>query len=197
MDTNALETTVAQLAPIVSQVAAEDAAHVEAIAAENAAEAALLARIVETVKPALRALGSRIYRTWRTTSGRNGVNPVEEREDFDERGVCLVDLFDRVKDATGNRGTYRGSRLYLLTDGRLARVVRTGTWSQWQGEWDSEECTLTVVDAAEAQSRYELADIVEGLKTALQKQIEGKKPAATKAAHARAEKIAAVARLVA
>jgi hypothetical protein len=197
MDTSTLESTVTQLAPIVAQVATEDAAHVEAITAEQAAEAALLARIVETVKPALRAMASRIFRTWRTTSGRNGCNPVEEKDYFDERGVCLVDAFTRVKDSTGNRGTYGGSRLYLLTDGRLAEVDREGTWSQWQGEWDEESCTLTVVDAATAQRHYHLSDIVEGLKAALDKQIAGKKPNATKAAQARAEKIAALARLVA
>lgn len=196
MDTATLETLVTTLAPIAAQVATEDAAHVEAIAAENAAEAALLGKLVETVKPALRALASRIYRTWRTTAGRNGCNPVEEKDHFDERGVCLVDAFSRSKDCTGNRGTYGGSRLYLLTDGRLAEVDREGTWSQWQGEWDSEECTLTIVDAATAQRHYKLADIIEGLNTKLAEQLKGEKAKRTKAAQARASKLAAVASLM-
>ena len=188
--------TLSNIARCAPLVACEHGEFVDALATEAAAETALLVRVIETVKPALRALACRIYRTWRATSGHNGCNPVEEKDYFDERGACLVDAFDRTKDATGNRGTYGGSRLYLLDDGRLAKVRRTGTWSAWQGEWDEEECTLAIIDAATAQKNYHLADIVEGLAVKLNEQIGGEKSKRTKAAKQRAEKVAALVALV-
>ena len=113
-----------------------------ALATQNQAEAALLGRIIETVKPALRALASRIKKYDFSTSGRNGCNPVSSCEYFDERGVMLVNDFERAKDSTGNEGTYGGSRLYLLDDGTLAYVSREGTWSCWQGAADTYTATL-------------------------------------------------------
>jgi hypothetical protein len=189
--------TLATLATTAATVAKDHEAFTTALATQSQAEAALLGRIIETVKPALRALASRIFRTWRTTSGRNGCNPVEEKDYFDERGVCLVDAFEREKDDTGNRGTYGGSRLYLLDDGRLAEVDRTGSWSQWQGEWNTEECTLEIVDVATAQRHYHLADIIEALNTKLEEQAKGSKTKRTKAATERASKLAALTTLVA
>jgi hypothetical protein len=187
---------LASLATTAATVATEHQEYQTALATQNQAEAALLGRIIETVKPALRALGSRILKLDRSTSGRNGCNPVEEKDYFDERGVCLVDAFNRQKDTTGNEGSFGGSRLYLLTDGRLAEVDRTGTWSQWQGAWSGYEATLTIVDAATAQRHYELTDMIEGLNTKLAEQLKGAKPVRTKAAKARAEKLAAVASLM-
>jgi hypothetical protein len=188
--------TLATLATTAATVAKDHEAFTEAIDTQNAAEAALLGRIIETVKPALRALASRIVKLDRSTSGQNGCNPVEQKEYFDERGVCLVDAFDREKDTTGNEGTYGGSRLYLLDDGRLAEVDREGTWSQWQGAWSGYEATLTIVDATTAQRHYHLTDMVEALNTKLEEQAKGSKAKRTKAAQARAEKLAAVASLV-
>jgi len=189
--------TLATLATTAATVATQHQEYQAALGTQQQAEAALLTRIIETVKPALRALASGIYRTWRCTSGRNGCNPVEEKDYFEERGVCLVDDFDRDKDESGNRGTYGGSRLYLLSDGRLAEVDREGTWSCWQGEWDSEECTLAIVDAAHAVKTYELTDMIEVLTAKLNEQIKGVKPTRTKAARERADKLAALATLVA
>ena len=188
--------TLATLATTAATVAAEHSAFATAVDTQNAAEAALLELIIDTVKPALRALGSRIVKLDRSTSGRNGCNPVEEKDYFDERGVCLVDAFSRQKDATGNEGSFGGSRLYLLTDGRLAEVDREGTWSQWQGAWSGYEATLTIVDAATAQRHYELADMIEALNTKLAEQLKGEKAKRTKAAQARASKLAAVASLM-
>ena len=188
--------TLATLATTAATVAKDHQAFTEALATQNQAEAALLKRIIDTVKPALRALASRIVKLDRSTSGQNGCNPVEQKEWFEERGVCIVDAFDREKDATGNEGTFGGSRLFLLDDGRLAEVDRTGTWSQWQGAWSGYEATLTIVDVGTAQRHYHLTDMIEALNTKLAEQVKGEKAKRTKAAHARAEKLAAVASLV-
>ena len=188
--------TLATLATTAATVATQHEAFTVARTTEREAEAALLGRIITTVKPALRALASAIKSRDYQTAGRNGCNPVHTYDTFDDRGVCLVDGFDHDKDETGNRGTNSGSRLYLLDDGRLAEVEREGTWSRWQGEPDTWEATLTIVSAVEAVDRYELADMIEALNTKLAEQLKGAKPVRTKAAQARASKLAAVASLM-
>jgi hypothetical protein len=55
---------------------------------------------------------------------------------------------------------------------------------------------LTIVSAVEAVDRYELADMIEALNTKLAEQLKGAKPVRTKAAQARASKLAAVASLM-
>jgi hypothetical protein len=188
--------TLASLATTAATVATEHEEYQGALSVQSEAEAALLERIVETVKPALRALACQIKSKDYSTAGRNGCNPVHTYDTFPERGVCLVDGYDHDKDETGNRGTNGGSRLYLLNDGRLAHVEREGTWSCWQGEPDTWEAELTIITAADAVKRYELAGIVEALNTKLVEQANGNKAKRTKAAKARAEKLAAVASLV-
>jgi hypothetical protein len=196
MDTQELETTVSQLGPIVAQVVTEHTEYEGALATQQEAEAALLGRIIDMIKPALRALASGIVKTYGDTAGQNGCNPVSEREYFEERGVCLVNAYTSAKDSTGNCGRWEGERLYLLSDGRLAETSRTGTWSRWQGDWDRYEATIKIVDAAYAVKDYELADIVEALTEKLNEQIKGQKTTRTKAARSRAEKLAALATLV-
>ncbi len=195
-DTPITSETLASLATTAATVATEHEAFTAAVNTQNAAEAALLERIVETVKPALRALACQIKSRDYSTGGRNGCNPVHTYDTFAERGVCLVDGYDHDKDETGNRGTNGGSRLYLLDDGRLAEVEREGTWSCWQGEADTWEAELTIISAADAVARYELADIVGTLNAKLEEQLRGSKQVRTKAAQARAEKLAAVASLM-
>jgi len=200
MDTNTqnevTQETLASLASTAATVATEHEQYSAALATESEAEAALLARIIETVKPALRALACQIKSKDYSTAGRNGCNPVHTYDTFPERGVCLVDGYDHDKDESGNRGTNGGSRLYLLADGRLAHVEREGTWSCWQGEPDTWEAELTIITEAEAVRHYELADMIAGLNTKLAEQLKGAKPVRTKAARARAEKLAAVASLM-
>ena len=188
--------TLATLATSAATVATEHSEYQAALATQSEAEAALLGRIIETVKPALRALASGIKSRDYQTAGRDGCHPVHTYDTFDERGVCLVDAYTSRKDETGNRGSNEGSRLYLLDDGRLAEVEREGTWSRWQGEPDTYEATLTIVSVAVAVARYELADMIEAINTKLAEQLKGAKPVRTKAAKARAEKLAAVASLV-
>jgi hypothetical protein len=195
-DTTITTDTLSTLATTAAAVATEHAAFTEARAAEAVAEAVLLETLIVAVKPALRALACQIKSKDYSTSGRNGCNPVHTYDTFAERGVCLVDNYDHDKDESGNRGSNGGSRLYLLDDGRLAHVEREGTWSCWQGEPDQWEAELTIIAAADAVKRYELADIIEVLNTKLAEQLKGAKPVRTKAAKARAEKLAAVASLM-
>ena len=195
-DTTITSETLATLATTAALVATEHTAYTEALATQNQSEAALLGRVIETVKPALRALACQIKSYDYSTSGRNGCNPVHSYNTFDEVGVLLVDAFDTETDSTGNEGTYGGSRLYLLSDGRLAESDREGTWSCWQGAADTYTATLKTVDAAYAVRTYHLTDMIEALNTKLAEQLQGEKAKRAKAATERAAKLAAVASLV-
>ena len=187
---------LASLATTAATVAKDHEAFTAALSVEQQAEAALLGRIIETVKPALRALASGIKSRDYQTAGRNGCNPVHTYDTFPERGVLLVDDYDRDKDETGNRGTYGGARLYLLDDGRLAFVERDGTWSCWQGEADTYTATLEIISAEKAVGAFELTAMVAALNTKLEEQAKGSKAKRTKAATDRAAKLAAIASLV-
>jgi hypothetical protein len=189
-------TTLASLAATAAQVADDHAAYTAALSQETQAEAALLESIIETVKPALRALSSVIKSRDYATAGRNGCNPVHTYDTFAERGVCLVDDYDHPKDETGNRGTLGGTRLYLLSDGRLAETTREGSWSCWQGEADQWEAEIKIISAVQAVRDYSLKHILVELNTKLDEQVKGEKGKRTKAAQARAEKLAAVASLM-
>lgn len=178
-------------------VAEQSAAHETAIEVERAAEAAVLEAVIEKVKPSLRALSSRIVQTYGETSGRNGCNPQSLREHFAERGLCLVDEYTSQRDSSGNRGGLDGWRLYILTDGRFAKVTREGTFSHWQAEWDRYEADLRVIDAIGAVKLFRradkgVADVIEAIVKALDEQIAGTAPARTKAATERAAQLRAV-----
>jgi hypothetical protein len=95
--------TLASLATTAATVATQHEAFTAALATQNEAEAALLERIIDTVKPALRALACQIKKYDFSTSGNNGCNPVRRYDTFDEVGVMLVDDFDREKDAPGTK----------------------------------------------------------------------------------------------
>jgi hypothetical protein len=195
-ETTITSETLTTLATTAATVATQHQEYKAALATQNEAEAALLTKIIDTVKPALRALACQIKSYDFSTSGNNGCNPVHRYDTFDEVGVMLVDDFDREKDATGNEGTYGGSRLYLLSDGRLAEVDREGTWSCWQGAADTYTATLKTVDAAYAVRTYHLTDMIEAINTKLAEQIKGSKAKRTKAATERASKLAALTTLV-
>jgi len=174
-------------------VAHEYDEHQAAIAKERDAETAVLERAIAAAKPALRALASRIRKRDYQTGGRDGLHPVSEHEDHDERGVVLIDRWGRRSDSTGNRGSFTGRRLYLLSDGQLAVVEREGSWSHWQGEAAEYETTLSILTPREAMDVWDLEEALEGLAAALAEQAGREK--STAAAKERAERLAALAKL--
>jgi hypothetical protein len=188
VDLSELATKAAGVAEVASK-------HEAAINAERDAEALVLQTAIDAAKPALRAVCSRMLRVDKSTSGNNGCNPVEDQQYFEERGLVLVDDFDKGRDTTGNRGWLGGYRIVLLSDGTLAKVEREGSWSCWQGEWTGWEATLTPMTARDVMDREELDECLKAISTALDKQISSKRDEATKAALARAEQLRALATL--
>jgi hypothetical protein len=189
VDINSLTSKVAEVVAVTDEYEA-------AIALERDAEVQLLTAVIEVVRPGLRAICSRLLKREACTGGRDGCNPVEKKEYFEQRGIILVEDFRRVRDETGNEGTYEGRALALLATGELAIITREGTWSLWQGSWNREEHTMKCVTVAEAMNTFDADDCVAALRNALDKQLNSKRQEATKAALARAEQLRAIAALV-
>ena len=175
------------------QVAQQYDEHQAAIQAERDAEAVILSTAIASAKPALKALSSKIVSESYETGGQNGCNPVHRYEHHKEQGLVLVDDWSSAKDESGSRGALAGKRLYLLSDGRLAKVERTGSFSHRQGEADEYTTTLKIIDPRMAMDAWELVDALKGLMEALEKQVGRKEATAT--AKARAERLAALAKL--
>jgi hypothetical protein len=191
----ALAEQLAKLSAMAEKVNAQSTAYREAITAEQAADAELLALVVERVKPALRALSSQIVSRDHHTGGANGLNPVLVREYHEARGVKLAGGFEEVSEERGNTGTYEGEALYLLTNGIFARNVYSGEWSRWQGAWCRLDAELEPLTLDIVARRYEVPELLEELATKLGEQLKGSAPARTKAALERAAKIGAIAKL--
>jgi hypothetical protein len=157
------------------------------------AEAELLTRVVEAVKPALRAVSTRRRITERTfwpdracpetvyTAGPAAlrVHGSGPKEDYPR----------------ANRGSIEGTDLFLNPDGTWTETTYSGSWSRWQGEgssWDAEAKVLTAHEVAKA---YDVDDVIKAIGEALTK-AKGTREKPTARALDRAAKVRAVAELV-
>jgi hypothetical protein len=176
---------------VASEFSASQAAH----AAAELAEGGLLRDVIAAMKPAITALSNKIVKYSHETGGRNGCNPVSRKEHHRERGFLIFDGYGRIGDVTGNRGAFSGSRLYLLTDGRLAEVTRKGSFSHWQGEYDEWNSKLEILAADIVAERYDIEEIIATIGEALTKAVGSREKATAKAIE-RAERVSAISRLV-
>ena len=177
--------TISKLVPTVST---EHEAFVQAIEEETSAEAALLERVVAEVRPALRALSSRIkvgYRMWWVDCTTD-----DETTYSETRGVCLGDDDNRPgpyrRGSRGNDGPYEGSDLFLTSEGTWLELTYDGHWSKWQGssqQWEAREETLTLDEVAE---RYDVPSLLRRLAARLEAQAKGSLGKRTEAARKRA-----------
>ena len=185
----------ATLAELARQVAEQHDTMNEAFEEERAAEAALLEKIVDAVRPALKALSSRLKaseRTWWPTSTETAT----ERTDHPERGI-KVDGDGPVRDhPRANDGAVSGQDLVLLEDGTFAVLDWSGNWTRWQGRTSSEESTLTRITARDVVENYDAENIAQTLVDRLEAQVKGKAPKTTQAARDRAEKLRSVSTLL-
>lgn len=186
METQAIVTQIATLAPTV---AAEHEAYKAATAAEREGEVALLQAVIETARPALRAITSRIK-----TSNCLGSEYYSLRGLYLDPGGSVGPSSDQRGNQT--RGSYVGADCFLLTDGSILRLKYAGSWSQWQGEacsWESEDKIVPL----ESLTSREIHDAIRAIGAALKNQADGNKPKRTAASVERAAKIAAVTALLA
>jgi len=189
------EETIQGLSTLAAQVSAEHAASLAAIAARDAAEAKVLDAVVAAVRPALRAVASRI-----PTSGKHyWVTSTETDEDAsysDAHGLLVAGHSKPERDhPRANAGAFEGAALYLLPDGTWLELTFDGRWTKWQGattEWTSTPATLTT---AEVVDQYSFESIVPRIQEAVTK-AAGSREKATRAALERAEKLGAIAALL-
>lgn len=177
-----IETQIQTLATTATQVAAAHAEQQAAISAERDAEAALLERVIEAVRPALRALSSR----------RRGI-------DRDWRGVEVAGVGKKKEyEYSANAGDIYGDGLYILIqDGTPAMRLSVATYS---GRWDrdrdrdDEEITWREVTARQAVDIYDVDVVVARLSRLLDEQAAADRGVAK--AQERAAKFAALTQLL-
>jgi len=191
-----IETMVRDFGTAATEIATAADQQAAAFAAKREAEAALLAKVVESIKPALRAMSSRIQSSHWICGNNSGLNIVERETHLDERGLLVIDGWKRHKDTSGNRGELDGERLYLLSDGTWATLTREGTWSAWQGEPDRWEAELDRIEPVDVVQSYKLEDVVRSIAASLAAQRKADRAASTKRALDRAERMTALATLI-
>ncbi|HRY43420.1 MAG TPA: hypothetical protein P5164_05680 [Thermoanaerobaculia bacterium] len=183
------------LASLAANVAAQHDEMTVAMEEERAAEERLLGQLVEAVRPALRALSSRLLASERTFWPDN-VSTATEKDYHEDRGVRLAGSGPERDHPRANRGAIEGLDLVLLDDGTFARLDWSGHWSRWQGEEDLEESTLARVSLRDVVDGWDVDQLAAALHERLEAQMTGRAPKRTASARQRAEKLAAVSSLL-
>lgn len=189
-----MTTTLEQLPVKINTVLEQDAAATAAKQNELEAQTALVTRILEMLRPAVRALGTRPLIADSYRSGADDVTRGEKRAGW--RGICLTGKPRPSRRRGGGEdtnGSYEGEDIFLREDGQLIALVYSGHWDNWQGhhnEWQATEGERTVEefcrDWANAEPEQLLEDIVKLMDKA------GDRARATEAANRRADKFRAL-----
>jgi len=170
-----MEEQMQQITVESERVAREHAEQAAAIAAERDAEAEVLARVIEIVRPALRAVCDRICGD--KTKPRLLI--VADHEQIDAYG-----RHGQVLDDSPRYGSY----LCLDATGALVRVEIDGVSSRWAGR---SHCRFTraAITARGAMDEYKLGECVRRILDALRRD---QRAEATKASRERTAKLAAI-----
>lgn len=187
--------TVSNLDTLARSVAEQHCTMQAAIEDERAAEKQLLEKLVDAVRPALKAICNRIKaseRTWWPTS----VETATEKKYHPERGLFLDGTGPERDFPRANDGLVSGRDLLLLDDASFAVLDWTGTWSRWQGRTSEETSTLTRLTLADVVDEWDVDEIAATLSERLEAQLAGRAGKTTASARERAERLRAVAALV-
>ncbi len=187
--------TISTLDTLSRTVAEQHGALQTAIADEREAEAQLLEKIVDAVRPALKALSSRIRATERVF-WPDSVSTATEETWHAERAVPILVSGPQHDHPRADEGAIVGRDLVLLTDGTFARLDWSGNWTRWQGRTSAEESTLTRISTLDVVQTWNVEDVATKLRVLLEAQVNGKAPKTAQAARDRAEKLRAVAQLL-
>lgn len=180
INTQQVQSTVAQVA---SEYAAAEAARGE----QEAAEAALLERIISMVGPALPAISSRQVIEYRCRQGEDGV-----RLRSKDRALRVEGGPEDVREhRDASSGTTSGAALMLLSDGTWERWTYEGSWSIWQDSTSHYAVTRRPLTTLEVARKYDLDDVLETILKALDA-AKGTRATATRAAQERATKLRAL-----
>mgnify|MGYP001240549871 CR=1 FL=1 len=189
-----MDQTVARIDTLSRSVAEQHGTMQAAIDDERDAEKELLEKLVEAVRPALKALSSRL-KSMETTFWPTSVEIATEKTYHPERGVILDGNGPFRDHPRANDGRIGGTDLVLLDDGTFARLDWTGTWTRWQGRTSEETSTLTRLSLADVVETWDVDEIAATLSERLEAQLAGRSGKTTASARERAERLRAVARL--
>jgi hypothetical protein len=186
------------LGALAKSVEEEHALSIDAKRAELDAAAALLRGVVEAVRPALRAVASRIQ-VREVNEWRGATTFATTEEDFlDGPGGLIVSAAAPGPVRDDNRlrsGRYEGECLFLLPDGTWLELTYDGQWSNWVGAgrwWKAQARAMTDLEVAGA---YEVEEIVARIQRAMET-AQGSRTTATARMRERAQKLAALATLL-
>lgn len=134
--------------------------------------AALLEDVIAAIRPALRAISSRVGAS--LTESRAGTTS----EPFPWRGCYLAGSGpERVKPTLSSgdqlRARYGGKRLMLRADGVLVELSYDGPWSTVPGEVSSWKASEQTVPSTSVVARYDLEAILGELAKVLEAQSDG------------------------
>lgn len=178
------------------EAAHQDESYRSAIDAERSARADLLERVIEAVRPALRAL---CHRQQTHQEGRIDFGTDDTATTFHEvpalylgdNGTHPGPVDERpYRDATS--GVSGGYDLFLDRTGQLLRFDYVGTWTCWQGSRWSWGATVTEIEVTDVVAMGEDDSAIEAIGRALNRQVTGDKAKRATAATQRAEKIRAL-----
>lgn len=194
MESNDIESTVTRIETLATAAGAAYDASCEATAAETAAEAELLTRVIAAAKPGLRAISKRVKVS--TSIAHTYAEPECEYLP-DVRAFCLSDRKGarpgRQQGPNDTRGSYGGADLLVTTDGRFLELDYSGEWSNWQGEGEAWKAEVREISALDVASDWTISHMIATLAEAL----ESYKPEAqTAKSRERAERLAALAKLI-
>jgi len=179
----------------IARVAEQHAVFKGAIADERDAEAELLERLIAMLRPALPAVSTKPILS-QVTRWHGNVSTSTQDNRAEWRGLRVQGDGAEYDHPRDNAGSYKGTDLYLRSDGTWCELAYSGNWSRWQGattEWTSE---LSILSSREVADQYDLAPIVETLVGAIDQQLTGSTTKRTATASERAKKLRALAALL-
>jgi hypothetical protein len=196
----AIDAAVSHLSSAVAPLIAAHEESERAALEVRDAEVALVTKILEAVRPAVRALGSRPQVGDEYVV--DGVQGEQPRAAW--RGIVLTCA---PKDAGPTRkkhhshndtdGSYVGYDAFLREDGSIVELSYSGHWSQWQHSrcsWEATERVLSVADFVDEYEPSRPEDLVKHLQEVVD--AAGDRSKRTAAMSARAEKLRAVTALL-
>ena len=172
-------------------VAGSRTAYDAAFTNDRSARAEFLAGVIEAVRPALRAICSRVLVGSTTSPAGTTTDPAGFR------GLFLTAEGPFKKTVGDNqRGRFEGKSLVLRDDGSLCELVYQGPWSEVRGEITKWVAEVVPRSASDVGEDWDVDDVTEWIADALRAQAKSAMPSRAKAMNEQAERLWAAVRLI-
>ena len=184
---------IAATAPVVAAARAElDASHEDVLAGETA----LLERVVELVRPALKAISSRV-----AVFGGEKVNQFFYETEYAQwRGISLAQdkpgPKQKLVGTINDSGPFEGWDLFLADDGTFRELEYTGRWTKWVDQDSTYRAVERVMTAREVADEYDVEPMLGRIARAIEQQCGDGMPKRTTKNVERAARLRAVVTLL-